>query len=220
MRSSESTPSLSPRPPIRLLLLLAGEDHPKACTGRRLLHRGWVRAVARIGENRSRPVVLDPHAPSPLSGADRAQAKDDGLLVVDCSWNRLAERGSLPRTVPSARDGAIRRRLPILVAANPQHYGRLTELNTVEALAAGLFVLGYPAAAAQILEGFRGGGGFLEINRERLDRYRAAETPDEVREAERALFGGGPAPLSGSSPTVARSTGGPRSPRRGRRSVR
>jgi pre-rRNA-processing protein TSR3 len=220
MRSSGSTPSPSPRPPIRLLLLLAGEDHPKACTGRRLLHRGWVRAVSRIGENRSRPIVLDPHAPSPLSGADRPGAREGGLLVVDCSWNRLAERGSLPGAIPSGRDGAIRRRLPILVAANPQHYGRLTELNTVEALAAGLFVLGYPAVAAQILEGFRGGDGFLEINRERLERYRAAASPDEVRGAERALFGGAPAPLSGSPPTAARSTDAPPSPRRGRRSVR
>jgi pre-rRNA-processing protein TSR3 len=204
MRSLESTRSPSPRPPIRLLLLLAGEDHPKACTGRRLLRGGWVRSVSRVGENRSHPVVLDPHAPSPLSRADLPAAQSGGLLVVDCSWNRLADRGSLPESIPSARQGTIRRRLPILIAANPQHYGRWTELNTAEALSAGLFVLGFPAEAARILEGFRGADGFLTINRDRLERYRAAADPDQVREAERSLFGG-PEPLPSPAPRPRRS---------------
>jgi len=164
--------------------------------------------------------VLDPHAPSPLSGADRAGVRDEGLLVVDCSWNRLASRGSLPASVPSARDGATRRRLPILVAANPQHYGRLTELNTVEALAAGLYLLGYPSDAGRILEGFRGGEGFLAINRERLDRYAVAATPDDVRSAERALFGGAGAPVSAARSAGGRPRGGPPAPRRDRRSGR
>jgi len=199
MRSSGSTRSPSPRAPIRLLLLLAGEDHPKACTGRRLLRRGAVRPVGRVGENGSRPVVLDPHARTPLSAADLPAARAGGLLVVDCSWNRLAARGSLPETVPRDRDGAVRRRLPILVAANPQHFGRLAELNTVEALSAGLFVLGYPADAGRLLEGFRGGDGFLSINAERLERYRSAESPEAIQDAERALFGGPTPVVSGAS---------------------
>jgi pre-rRNA-processing protein TSR3 len=188
MRSSESTPSPSPRPAIPLLLLLAGEDHPKACTGRRLLYRGLARPVRRIASLRPPPIVLDPHAADPLSMADRSLARRGGVLAVDCSWNRLASRGSLPGTAED--DGGIHRRLPILVAGNPQHFGRIAELNTVEALSAALYVLGQRTDAAHLLEGFRGGEGFLTINRERLDLYASRRTADAVRVAERKLYGG------------------------------
>jgi pre-rRNA-processing protein TSR3 len=137
-----------------------------------------------------RPVLLDPHAPTPLSQADRAAAEKGGLLAVDCSWNQLARRGGLPEGTTGRRDSALRRRLPLLLAANPQHFGRLGELNTVEALSAGLYVLGAAEHAARLLEGFRGGPAFLDINRERLDRYADASDADQVVAAERSLFGG------------------------------
>jgi pre-rRNA-processing protein TSR3 len=188
LRSSEDTPSPSPRPAIPLLLLLAGEDHPKACTGRRLLHRGLARPVRRIASLRPVPIVLDPHAADPLSAADRAAARRGGVLAVDCSWNRLEARGGLPGL--ASDDGGIHRRLPILVAANPQHFGRIAELNTVEALSAALYLLGQRAQAARLLDGFRGGDGFLTINQERLDFYASRRTADAVRVAERKLYGG------------------------------
>ncbi len=120
--------------------------------------------------------------------ADRSHARRGGVLAVDCSWNRLASRGSLPGL--PADDGGIHRRLPILVAGNPQHFGRIAELNTVEALSAALYVLGQRTEAAHLLEGFRGGDGFLTINRERLDFYASRRTADAVRLAERRLYGG------------------------------
>ncbi|EQD27206.1 protein containing DUF367, partial [mine drainage metagenome] len=72
----------------------------------------------------------------------------------------------------------------------PSTFGRLAELNTVEAFAAALYLVGAPGRAAEILAGFRGGTTFLELNRERLTAYRAAATSDEVRAVERRLFGG------------------------------
>ncbi|EQD39056.1 protein containing DUF367, partial [mine drainage metagenome] len=156
---------------IPLFLEVTGDDHPRACTGRRLLRRGLARSVERAGVVHPTPVVLDPYGHDPLSPADRAAAERGGVLAVDCSWNRVAARGGLP----GGRDGpGRRRRLPILVAANPQHYGRLAELNTVEALSAALYVLGHRAQAAALLEGFRGGGNFLEVNRSRLEAYAAS----------------------------------------------
>jgi pre-rRNA-processing protein TSR3 len=144
--------------------------------------------VRRIANLRPPPVVLDPHAADPLSQADRAFARRGGVLAVDCSWNRLGARGGLPG-LPSD-DGGVHRRLPILVAGNPQHYGRLAELNTVEALSAALYVLGQRGEAARLLDGFRGGDGFLTINRERLDFYASRRTAEAVRVAERKLYGG------------------------------
>lgn len=135
------------------------------------------------------PVVLDPYAPDPLSSEDRGAAERGGLLAVDCSWNRLTAQGHLPEDGQNPRTGR-RRRLPILVAANPQHYGRVAELNTVEALSAAVYLLGRRGQAAGLLLGFRGGEGFLEINRERLEAYATAADPESVRALERGLFGG------------------------------
>ena len=190
MGSSGSTPTPSHRRPIRLLLVLAGEDHPKACTGRRLLHRGLAEEVPRTDALRPPPVILDPHAAEPISGLDRTSAERGGLLVVDCSWNRLAARGRFPSDPARPGRREIRRRLPILVAANPQHFGRVAELNTVEALSAALYLLGRPEQAAGILDGFRGGPAFLEVNEDRLRAYADEPDPSAVRLVEHRFFGG------------------------------
>jgi len=190
MQSSGSTPSRRSQLPVRLLLVLAGEDHPKACTGRRLVRWGRARPFSAGRQGGAEPVVLDPYAPTPLSGADIESVRRGGLLVVDCSWNRLTARGRFPGEEDHRRTGKIRRRLPWLIAANPQHYGRLTQLTTVEAFCGALFVLGREAEAKHVITGFAGGEEFLEVNRARLERYRHAPGPEEIRAAERELFGG------------------------------
>jgi len=189
MRSSGNTPSPRRETAPRLWIVLAGEDHPKACTGRRLLRWGRAVRVPRESGRSPPPVVLDPYAPTPLSAADRRTAARGGLLAVDCSWNRLSVRGAFPGSGRAHRTGLRYRRLPLLVATNPQHYGRVAQLNTVEALCAALYVLGEIEAAADLISGFAGAGEFLEVNRERLERYRLALRPAEVVSAERLLFG-------------------------------
>jgi pre-rRNA-processing protein TSR3 len=175
---------------LRLFLVLAGEDHPKVCTGRRLLRWRRVVRVPREGVSWPSPIVLDPYAPTPLSGVDRPEAARGGLLAVDCSWNRLHARGAFPGTPPGLRASGYHRRLPLLIATNPQHYGRVAQLNTVEALSAAVYILGRVTEAEGLLEGFRGGEEFLKVNRDRLERYRTAPSPAEVSAAERVLFGG------------------------------
>ncbi|HTZ61580.1 MAG TPA: DUF367 domain-containing protein [Thermoplasmata archaeon] len=189
MRSSGSTPSPSRSPAVRLQLTISGEDHPKACTGRRLLQRGLVE-LAGHGSRARPPVVLNPYAAIPLSAADRLAVRRGGLLVVDCSWNRLTERGRFPS--PAEPLAGIPRRLPILIATNPQHYGRPAQLNTVEAFAAALAVLGRPEQAATLLAGFRGSDSFLRVNAARIGEYARAAGADEILAAERRLFGAAP----------------------------
>ncbi len=185
MRSSGSTPSPSHRPPVRLLLQVVGDDHPKACTGRRLLHRGLADPWARGGSRGPPPILLDPYAKGPLSPADQSAAEAGGLLVVDCSWNKLSERG---RFADPAGRRTFPRRLPLLIAGNPQHYGRLGELNTVEAFGAALWILGRPAEARALLESFHGGEAFLELNGMRLSEYAGADGPAGIEAAEVSLF--------------------------------
>jgi len=133
--------------------------------------------------------VLDPYATVPLTPADRPRAEQGGLIAVDCSWNRLSAAHARPFGRTESRPAPGGRRLPMLVAANPQHFGRVGELNTVEALAAALWVLGHPAEAEGLLEGFAGGRSFLDVNRARLRRYQGAGTVEELEREERQLFG-------------------------------
>ncbi len=183
MGSSGSTQSLRPDRAIPLFVRFLGEDDPRRCTGRRLLLRGLVRTV-RTPERPGPPsITLDPFALLPLSARDRARAELAGILAVDGSWNRIGARSRLYGTEERARSA---RRLPMLVATNPQHYGRWGQLTTAEALAAAVFLLGHGAEAEEILGAFPGGAAFFEVNRARLERFRAAPSAAAVLAAERS----------------------------------
>lgn len=185
MPSSATTPSHRSRRNVPLWLLVLGDDHPKACTGRRLLRSRLARRPFPRGGAPAGPIVLDPYARSVLSGRDRAYAERHGLLVVDCSWNRLSERGRLG---PLFSTDAVHRRLPFLLATNPQHFGRVGELNSAEAFAAALAVLGHEEQARALLAPFHGATAFFEVNAGRLRSYRRAGTSRSVLRAERTSF--------------------------------
>jgi rRNA small subunit aminocarboxypropyltransferase len=188
MPSSANTRNLPDNAEIPLFVLITGEDHPKACTARRLVGQ---RLVVRVGPHVARTrgaVLLDPFATIPLSAADRPAARLHGLAVVDCSWNQLGDRGGFSRPWDGAFPRARRRRLPWLTATNPQHYGRLGELTTAESFAAGLELLGEHDRALDLLSRFHGADAFFEVNRTEFKNYRAATDSDGVRSAERHRF--------------------------------
>lgn len=186
MPSSATTPTRRDHPVIPLWLVVRGDDHPKACTGRRLLRRGAVRLLHN-SHGATRPIALDPYAPTVLSPRDRPYAERHGLLVLDCSWNRLSERGQLG---PEPEPREVRRRLPFLLATNPQHYGRVGQLNSAEAFGAALAVLDHEPEGRALLASFHGGPAFFEVNASRLRRYRAAGNSRAVLAAERGAFAG------------------------------
>lgn len=137
-----------------------GNDDPKKCTARRLeqfdlatLHRS----------TRATPpgIVLNPFADQALSPADRAES--DRLVALDCSWE-TAEQEAFDL-------GGAHRSLPFLVASNPINYGTPFQLNTVEAFAGALVILGERDHAERVLSKFRWGETFLELNAEPLRRY-------------------------------------------------
>jgi len=145
-----------------------GEDDPEKCTARKLA-RFDLAKLHRSDRETPYGVVLNPHAERALSPAD---ATVDRLVALDCSWEQAGEaRFSLP---------GEHRGLPFLVAANPVNYGRPFRLTTVEALAAGLYILGDPAHARRILGKFTWGETFLELNAEPLERYAACADSGEV----------------------------------------
>lgn len=183
MRSSASTPSPSPDAAVPLFLWIVGEDHPRACTGRRLAAHRLVRVLAPRATAPA-AILLDPHAEQPLSPSDAHRVHRRGIAAVDCSWNRLGERGRYPSGRSDGFPPERRRRLPWLRAGNPQHYGRVGELNTVEALAAALYVLGRPAQADHVLDATGSGRSFPDLNSLLLREYAAATDADGIRAVE------------------------------------
>ena len=145
-----------------------GDDDPEKCTARRIERFGLV-DLHRSDRETPYGVVLNPHAERALSPAD---ADLDRLVALDCSWESAGE------AMFSLR--GRHRALPFLVAANPVNYGRPFRLTTVEALAAGLVILGHREQAEEILEPFRWGETFLTLNAEPLRRYAACADSSEV----------------------------------------
>ena len=146
----------------------AGDDDPEKCTARRLERFGLVE-LHRTDRATPYGVVLNPHAERALSPSD---GDLEVLVALDCSWASAAEARFSLR--------GRHRALPFLVAANPVNYGRPFRLTTVEALAAGLIILGERADAEALLEPFRWGETFLTLNDEPLRRYAACADSTEV----------------------------------------
>ncbi len=136
-----------------------GDDDPEKCTARALDRRDLV-TLHRSPGSVPAGVVLDPHAERALSPAD---AGADALVALDCSWETATEEAFVMN--------GPHRALPFLVAANPINYGRPFRLNTAEALAGALAILGDRERAADLLAEFAWGETFLALNDEPLARY-------------------------------------------------
>jgi len=144
---------------VELHVRYEGDDDPEKCTARRLAKLGH--AELHHSARATPPgIVLNPYAERALSPAD---ADHDRLVALDCSWETAKEEAF-------DLDGP-QRSLPFLVAGNPINYGTAFQLNTVEAFAGALAMLGQRDQAAEILSTFSWGHTFLELNEEPLDRY-------------------------------------------------
>lgn len=167
----------SPGRPI-LFVYDARQCDPRKCTAHRLKRHGLVRFVRRI---RRGSLLLDPFAPTTLHGDD-SQLAVGGITALDCSWKRVQEIFKKNAARPLAR------RLPYLVAANPVKYGTPYELSTVEALSAALFLLGFRERSLRLLEKFKWGPHFLQLNGDLLELYAEAGTRGEVEEIEKEIL--------------------------------
>lgn len=168
-------------PPVGLFALMEREDDPKKCTAAKLVRLGDLREVRDARTIPRGAIVLDPEAEKALSREDLAAAEQRGVLVLDCSWNKLSR-------FPKVRSGLRHRALPFLVAANPTNFGKAQRLSSAEALAAAAYILGERERAEHLMSRFKWGPTFIDMNRERLEAYAAAGTSAEVvREQARML---------------------------------
>ncbi len=165
---------------VRLLALMEREDDPKKCTAAKLVRLGDLHEVKAPRIPRG-AVVLDPEAEKALSREDLGASVRAGLLVLDCSWNKLDR-------FPRVRAGLRHRALPFLVAANPTNFGKAQKLSSAEALAASLYILGEKQRAEHLMSRFKWGPTFISMNRERLEEYASVETSAEVVAAQQRML--------------------------------
>ena len=161
---------------MKLHVRYEGDDDPDKCTARRLAQFDHA-TLHRSARATPAGIVLNPFADRALSPAD-----DDWnrLVALDCSWE-TAEREAFDL------DG-VHRSLPFLVAGNPINYGTPFQLNTVEAFAGALCILGEREQAEDILSEFSWGQTFLDLNEEPLARYAdCADSSDVVTVQEEYL---------------------------------
>jgi pre-rRNA-processing protein TSR3 len=154
----------APREAPVLLVYRLGEDDPRKCTSNVLRRHGLARIFRHQSSIPRRAIVLNPEAIRTLTGDDKRQALENGLVVIDSSWKKadnifyLVKRGD-------------HRKLPPLLAANPTNYAVPEKLSSVEAFAAALFLMGFDELAEEILSKFKWGSTFLLLNGERLKQY-------------------------------------------------
>lgn len=150
----------------------ANQCDPKKCGGKRLAKFNLATMYNKVEKLPHSAIFLDPFAEQALSPADDTSR---GIIVLDCSWEEVE------RVFPTLQKlRLIHRALPFLVAANPVNYGKPFKLSTVEAFAATLYILGEKEQAALILNKFKWGHTFLELNHEPLEEYSNAKDSTEV----------------------------------------
>ncbi len=144
------------------------QDDPKKCTAAKLVKFKLAKNIKKISKN---TLVLNPFAQKTLLPNDRKLV--NSITAIFCSWN-LADQ-AFAKQYPG-----LTRKLPPLFAGNPVNYSKLGKLTTVEAISAAVFILGFDDLALELLDKFKWGHTFYELNQELLNDYSKLESEYEI----------------------------------------
>lgn len=169
------------RKPLKIVVYHAGQCDPKKCTALKLKRHGLVRLVRQIKLLPKGAIILNPFSKIAFSPADRKRIETYGLAALDFSWEH-AEK-PLMKNVRGAS-----RCLPYLLAGNPVNFACPTKLSTAEALAAALYIAGFKKEAHRLMSIFKWGHTFIELNKEKLEKYAMAKNSSEVVEIQKSFI--------------------------------
>ncbi|MFQ5940401.1 MAG: DUF367 family protein [Nitrososphaerales archaeon] len=161
---------------MKLLVYMLKQDDPKKCTAAKLVHFKIANAVHRISRQ---SLVLNPYSDLALCQSDKTLV--DSITAIDCSWEKVVSTFKI-------RFPGINRRLPSLLAANPTNYSKLGKLSSAEAIAGALSILGFNELAFEVMNKFKWGHTFFELNEELLKEYSSAKDPNELQQIEMEYF--------------------------------
>ena len=153
---------------MKLYVLRFNQDDPKKCTAAKLVKFNIARDIRNTNKKN---LVLDPFADKTLIPKDKSLF--NSIVGIDCSWNQTDNAFSKKFT-------GIKRKLPPLLAGNSVNYSKLNKLTTAEAISAALFILGFEKNALDLLDKFKWGHTFYELNQNLLEEYSKLNSEDQL----------------------------------------
>ena len=154
---------------MKIQVVMLKQDDPKKCSAAKLVKFGLAKNVKKTS---SKTLVLDPFAKKSIMNSDKKLV--NSITGIDCSWN-LADKAF------TTNFSGIHRKLPPLFAGNPINYSKLNKLTTVEAIAATVFILGNKELCLQLLDKFKWGHTFFELNKNLLEDYSKLESEEQIQ---------------------------------------
>jgi pre-rRNA-processing protein TSR3 len=153
---------------MQVQVLMFRQDDPKKCTAAKIVKFKLATCVRSTSSN---TLLLDPFAQKTL-------LRNDAYLVnsitgIDCSWE-------LAGKTFAKKFSGIARKLPPLLAGNPVNYSKLGKLTTVEAIAGATFIMNFSSLGHNILDKFKWGHTFYDLNHDLFEDYSHANSEEEI----------------------------------------
>ncbi len=153
---------------MQIQVLMFEQDDPSKCTAAKLVKFGIAKRIKHLT---GKDMILNPFAKEFVLKTDRDLTAS--LTGIDCSWE-LAQNMFLKRFV------GLSRKLPPLLAGNPVNYSKVGKLTTAEAIAGALYVMDYKDLADSVLDKFKWGHTFFDLNQYLIQDYLTAKTTEDV----------------------------------------
>jgi pre-rRNA-processing protein TSR3 len=153
---------------MQIQVLMFEQDDPSKCTAAKLVKFGIAKRIKHLT---GKDMILNPFAKEFVLKTDRDLTKS--ITAIDCSWE-LAQSMFLKRFV------GLSRKLPPLLAGNPVNYSKIGKLTTAEAIAGALYIMDYKELANSVVDKFKWGHTFFDLNQYLLEDYANAKTMEDV----------------------------------------
>ncbi len=153
---------------MQIQVIMFRQDDPKKCTAAKLVK---FKIAKNVKKTSASTMILDPFAEHVILPSNKFLV--DSVTGIDCSWE-IAQKTFARNFV------GLPRKLPPLFAGNPVNYSKLYKMTTVEAIAGALFIMGFDNDALDMLDKFKWGHTFYDLNKNLLEDYSKVNSEEEI----------------------------------------